>query len=117
MRCLVSLSAVIFSFLIATAIGGEPPSAVPKVGELNSVVLQVAESYPKDGTHKYFWPKGSGWAGTTRDLFYLGKKVADGDPEKRAYCCGLTFEVLFRAWEVWAAKKKKIDFRIGGLTP
>src|SRR5262249_6260635 len=68
-----------------------PPVPVP--GELNPAILRVFESYPQDGSHGYWWPKGSAWEGTTRDLFYLGRKIATGDPQKRSYCCGFTFEV------------------------
>src|SRR5438874_2444313 len=72
---------------------------LPLATDFAKRVLELAKSYPADGTHRYHWPKGSSWEGTTRDLVYLGQKVATGDPEKRCYCCGLTFEVFFRAYE------------------
>jgi hypothetical protein len=90
------------------------PSPLPAPGELNPLVVRVFESYPRDGSHGYWWPKGSPWEGTTRDLLYLGRKIATGDPQKRSYCCGFTFEVFFRAWEEWCGEKK-VPFRIGDL--
>jgi len=109
----LSLTSPIFSALVlATFAGGSGP--IPKEGELNPHVLRVFDSYPKDGSHGYWWPKGSAWEGTTRDLVYLGKKIASGDSEKRSYCSGITFEVFFRAYEEWCAEKKE-PFRIGRL--
>src|SRR5262245_774569 len=96
MRGLLIASAL--AAIAAFVVSAVPPSDAsepapgPAAGDLNALVLRVAESYPRDGTHTYHWPKGSSWAGTTRDLFYLGRRVADGDPQGRAYCCGLTFE-------------------------
>src|SRR5690242_8698586 len=80
---------------------------LPRASEFAKLVLEVAKTYPTDGTHKYYWPKTGTWPGTTRDLFYLGKKVCDGDPEKRCFCCGLTFEVFFRAYEKYCENAKK----------
>lgn len=62
-------------------------------------VVQVLETYPTDGTHQYWWPKKSQWQGVTRDIYYQGEVVAEGDPEGRCYCCGLTWEVFLRATE------------------
>jgi hypothetical protein len=81
---------------------------------LNDLVVQVLKSYPTDGSHGYYWPRGSDWEGTTQDLVYQGTKVCTGDAKKRSYCCGLTFEVFFKAYEKWCAAKKK-EFRIGDL--
>jgi len=89
----------------------------PKPGELNPFVLETLRAIPADGTHDYWWPKdheGGGYGGVTKDLVYLGKTILTGEPQKRTYCCGLTFEVLVRAWEAFAAKKKAA-FSIGGL--
>lgn len=116
-------TAALAALAVAMALGAAlpaPPRAIasaspmPAVGDLNEIVLKIAHSYPRNGTHRYWWPRGSSWAGTTRDLFYLGEKIADGDPEGRAYCCGLTFEVFVRSWEAWCLKRK-LEFRIGDL--
>ncbi len=83
---------------------------------LNPAVLETMKSYPTDGSFGYWWPKGSGWAGTTQDLVYLGKTIAKGDVKNRSYCCGLTFEVYFKSYEE-ACRKKGKPFRIGKLSP
>ncbi len=107
--------AIPFAVLAAGARQDTRPAPIPEPAGLNPYVLRVFESYPRDGSHGYWWPKGSAWEGTTRDLVYLGTKIASGDPEKRSYCCGLTFEVLFRAWEEWCREEGR-PFRIGDLT-
>lgn len=100
--------------LLLTACSSEPtplppapqsPVASPPVVErplppgpdLNPYVLETMKTYPVDGSYGYYWPKEGGWEGTTRDLVYDGRKLTDGDPERRSYCCGLTFEVYVRA--------------------
>ncbi len=99
--------------LLAPAAAGQ---SVPSSSEFTRIVKEVMEEYPADGTHTYYWPRGSGsgWAGNTMDLRYGGELFSEGDPKGRCYCCGLTFEVFFRAWERWA-DKKKVEFRIGDL--
>lgn len=77
-------------------------------------LLAVLEDYPTDGTHDYHWPKSGGWAGVTRDLDYRGARVADGDPAGRCYCCGLTFELFFRAYESCCAAADQ-PFEIPGI--
>ncbi len=97
---------------------GDPKTpAQPAPGDLNPFVLEVLRSIPADGTHTYWWPKngeGGDFGGVTRDVVYAGTTVLRGEPERRTYCCGLTFEVLVRAWEAFAAKKKT-PFAIGDL--
>src|SRR5690606_3229347 len=68
--------------------------ALPASGELNAHVLTALRAYPTDGTHRYHWPKSGSWKGNTKDLEYAGTVFERGDPEQRAYCCGLTFEVF-----------------------
>lgn len=115
-----ALAALVAGGVSAGALPGPDPAPdpeappLPRQGELNRIVLQIAESYPTDGTHRYHWPRGSSWAGTTRDLVYMGETIASGDPEGRCYCCGLTFEVLFRAFEAWC-ERERVPFRIAGL--
>ncbi len=105
---------LIAALAAASAVGAQEPPSVPAPGGLNPVVLKVLSEYPTDGTHKYYWPKGGAWEGTTRDLDYGGSRIATGDPQKRAYCCGITFEVFFRSFERWCAETKR-PFRIGSL--
>lgn len=81
---------------------GERAAAVPKAGELNPLVLELARAYPTDGTHGYWWPKGDAWRGTTQTLTYAGEVLCQGDAQGRCYCSGLTFEVFLAAWLRWA---------------
>lgn len=80
----------------------------------NDTVVEVMRSYPTDGSYGYWWPRGSDWEGTTQDLVYEGRKIATGDPKKRSYCCGLTFEVFFKAYEKHCAERGA-PFKIGTL--
>ncbi len=73
--------------------------------DFNEYVLQVLKKYPTNGTHRYYWPKGGNWAGNTQDLFYRGSLFSKGDPQKRCYCCGLTFEVFLEAYESYCQAK------------
>lgn len=105
--------------LVASGVtaSAEDPPAVPTPEAFTRLVRQVMRGYPTDGTHRYWWPRGKksgGWAGNTRDLRYGGQLFSRGDPHGRAYCCGLTFEVFFRAWQRWA-EQQQVPFRIGGL--
>ena len=62
-------------------------------GSLNGYVLAQMASYPMDGSYRYHWPKKGSWEGTTQTLTYGGRQLCQGDPLKRSYCCGLTFEL------------------------
>jgi hypothetical protein len=106
----------------ATSPPAEARTQVPRAGELNPFVLAVVKSYPADGTHTYYWPKGEadkGWKGCTKDLRYRGRLLARGDAKQRAYCCGLTFEVFLEAWMRWckATKRKAVikDFDLAAV--
>jgi hypothetical protein len=91
----------------ATSHADDAAPPLPAAKDFSKLVMEIAKSYPTDGTHKYYWPKGGSWPGTTRDLFYGDTKIAEGDPEKRCYCCGITFEVFFRAYEKYCKDAKK----------
>lgn len=71
--------------------------ARPPGPELNPYVLSVLQRYPVDGSHAYYWPREGSWEGTTQDLVYAGTRLTQGDPLRRSFCCGLTFEVYVRA--------------------
>jgi len=73
--------------------------------DFNEYVLRILKSYPMDGTHRYYWPSHSTWIGITRDLFYRNALFAKGDPQGRCYCCGLTFEVFFRAYKRYCEER------------
>jgi hypothetical protein len=99
--------------LLLAGCGEEPAPRplLPPADEFRAEVLAVLATYPMDGTHGYWWPKEGEWKGTTRTLRYEGETIAEGDPEGRCHCCGLTFEVFFRAWETWC-RKEGLPFRI-----
>lgn len=71
----------------------------PERSSFNELVVAILETYPRDGTHGYYWPSDGDWYGTTRDVWYLDELVAEGDPYGRAYCVGLTWEVFMRAFD------------------
>ena len=75
------------------------PEETPTVSNFNELVLTYLATYPTDGSNGYYWPSGSDWAGTTRDIWYQAVLVAEGDPQGLCYCVGLTWEVYMRAWE------------------
>jgi len=85
--------------LLLAACSPEAKPPVPKSGDFNAHVLAIVDTYPTDGTHRYHWPKTGTWIGTTRKLVYAGEVLAEGDPQGRCHCSGLTFEVFLRAWE------------------
>ncbi|MCB9882387.1 MAG: hypothetical protein H6834_11405 [Planctomycetes bacterium] len=104
----------VLPFVLTMIVAHAKDPAVPEPGDLNPHVIKVLESYPRDGTHDYYWPKGGAWAGVTQDLQYAGKLFLKGDEEKRCYCSGITFEVFLRAYERWCQKQKQ-DFVIADL--
>ncbi len=74
--------------------GTDPPST-----DMNERIVRFMAEYPTDGTNGYYWPEGDVWHGTTRDVWYLGERVAEGDPYGRCFCVGLTWEVFMRAFD------------------
>ncbi len=83
---------------------------------LNASVVAMLKTYPTNGTHAYYWPSSGSWAGNTRDLFYRDTLFSIGDPFGRCYCCGLTFEVFFRAYEKYCQSHDK-PFIIQNMDP
>lgn len=74
------------------------PGSDPLESDFNAYVLDLVGDYPTDGSYPYYWPSGSDWAGTTRDIYYRDVLVAEGDPKHRSYCSGITWETFMRAW-------------------
>ncbi|MBI3272981.1 MAG: hypothetical protein HYZ53_28590 [Planctomycetes bacterium] len=99
---------------VAPAPPAQPADGLPLEDVFTASVLSVVKAYPTDGTHGYYWPKGENWPGTTCDLDYLGVRVCEADPQKRCYCCGLTFEVFVQAWKSWC-EARRAEFRMPGL--
>lgn len=65
----------------------------------NQHVLDVIATYPRDGSYTYSWTEEENYVGCTKDLYYRGEQFVIGDPEKRSYCSGITFEVFFQAYQ------------------
>lgn len=83
------------------------PGSEPIESDFNAYVLGILAGYPTDGSYGYYWPSGSDWAGTTRDIWYRETLVAEGDPQHRSYCSGITWETFMRAWA-------EVDLATGG---
>ncbi|HLF93509.1 MAG TPA: hypothetical protein VJB14_08605 [Planctomycetota bacterium] len=79
----------IFGVLLASCATAAP--------DPNAAVLDTLRRYPTDGTYSYFWPKEGPWDGTTEAIDVDGVRLTQGDPQKRSYCCGLTYEVFLKA--------------------
>ena len=79
----------------------------PVESDFNDVILDLIDTYPTDGSYGYYWPADTDWLGTTRDIYYLDELVAEGDPEHRSFCVGLTWEVFMRAFT-------QVDAETGG---
>ena len=88
--------------------------AAPATDLLNPYVLEVARSYPTDGTHGYHWPRRGSWLGFTQDVTYEGELLGAGDPQGRCHCSGLTLEVFLRAW-ARRSRERGEPARIRGL--
>lgn len=71
----------------------------------NEYVIEVLLTYPADGTYTYSWTSEENYVGITKDLFYLGDQFVIGDPERRSYCSGITFEVFFQAYQQYLADR------------
>ncbi len=110
----------VFSAVALLLLGCAQKSAAPGVRDFNQITLEILKTYPVDGTHGYWWPRAgeSDYDGCSQDLYFLGEKVMEGEPQRRTYCCGLTLEVFLRAYNAWleqnggaaAAKLKPSDW-------
>jgi hypothetical protein len=90
--------------VILALVGWALPAQESELPAFNQLVLEIAETYPSDGTHDYWWPRGGeggGFDGCSQDMFLAGVKVMDGEPQGRTFCCGLTLEVFLRAYNQW----------------
>lgn len=95
---------LLFAFavpVLAFAGDAKDSKAVKMLPEFNQLVLDVIATYPTDGTHDYWWPKGGEggpYDGVSSDVYFRGVKVMDGEPRRRTFCCGLTLEVFTKAY-------------------
>ena len=84
--------------------------------DMNEYVIKSAESFPRDGTHKYFLPRNEYvYDGCTTNVIFMNQIVMKGEPQKRTFCCGFTLEVFWKALNQFLK-----DFNLqsaGALTP
>lgn len=80
------------------------PTAVPE-SAFNQRILDLIETYPTDGTYTYYWPSGTSWSGSTRDLYYQETRVADDGGFSSCYCSGITWELYLQSWQGIAAEQ------------
>jgi hypothetical protein len=105
---------------LAKAFAGE--ETVPDDGSLNPYVLKVVSAYPLDGSYPYHcsWkPREYDlYNGVTQDLWYQGRVVAKAYPDgsRCSYCCGLTFEIFFRAMTLRNAQQGLDPDGFNGMT-
>lgn len=75
-------------------------------GDLNPYVLKVIDAYPPTDSGEYPYRckplEYDKYLGVTQNLYYQGRIVAKAHPNgsRCSYCCGLTFEVLYRAMKL-----------------
>lgn len=97
----VALSALLLSACAAPAPRPGPTTPAAEAGGagLNPFVLEVLRRYPTDGSYGYYWPapSESAWEGTPHPVSYGDTRLTAGDPQRRSYCCGLTFAVYVEA--------------------
>jgi len=90
-------------------------------GSLNPYVLHVINAYPRDGSYPYRCikePEYDLYLGATQDLWYKGRIISKAHPNgtRCSYCCGLTFEVLFRAMQLRNIQKGIDPDDFNGMT-
>lgn len=73
-------------------------SQLDSLPEPNRSIVRMALAYPRNGHHRYWWPKVEGlYDGCTTDVYLGRQKVMSGEPGARTFCCGLTLELCYRA--------------------
>lgn len=81
-------------------------------GALNPYVLKIIDSYPLDGSYPYRWEKNEYdiYNGVSQNLVYKDKVLTKAHPNgtRCSNCCGLTFEIFFRAMQL-RNKQKGFD--------
>lgn len=91
-------------------------------GSLNPYIMRVIAAYPLDGSYPYHcsWkPREYDiYNGVTEDLWFKGLVVAKAYPDgsRCSYCCGLTFEIFFRAMQLRNVQKGLDPDDFNGMT-
>jgi hypothetical protein len=82
----------------------------------NQRILDLIDTYPDDGTYSYYWPTGTSWSGSTRDIYYQGALVADDGGFSACYCSGITWELYLETWRGIAAEQAVSFDDLNGLS-
>ncbi len=107
---------------LAKAFAREEIIADDAEGSLNPYVMKVISAYPLDGSYPYHcsWkPREYDiYNGVTQDLWFQGQVVAKAYPDgsRCSYCCGLTFEIFFRAMKLRNVQKGLDPDGFNGMT-
>lgn len=86
-------------------------AAQPRLPEPNKSIVNILLSYPRNGQHTYWWPKGGSYDGSTTDVIVAGKTVMKGESQGRTFCCGLTLEVYYN----YAAGNPQLANKLAGI--
>ncbi|MGZ6142071.1 MAG: hypothetical protein ACXWLM_01975, partial [Myxococcales bacterium] len=91
-----------------------PQASPDDAVELNPWVLKVIQQLGTGGG--YAWPHAEeGTCGVTEDLMYQGTCIAKAASTRETYCCGITYEVMVKAYQLYC-QEKGIPFKIGNLS-
>jgi hypothetical protein len=84
---------------------------------LTPQIRAVVARYPLDGTYPQLrGPEVNTSMGVTEDLFYQGRRIMKGQPNRASYCIGITFEVYWKACEQYARENwGSRDFALPGI--
>lgn len=97
-----AVAAALASYVLGVRDSGPLAKAAPPQ-PLNKWILAVADTYTTGGEYKFLPPKEKKASrGVTRDLYYQGVRVAQGEPDRRCYCSGIVLETYMRACEEYA---------------
>jgi hypothetical protein len=66
----------------------------------NKMVLNIIKEYPTDGTFDYYWEPVNADDGVTEELVYLGTTISKPNSRKTCFCCGISFEIFFKAYSI-----------------
>jgi hypothetical protein len=81
---------------------------LPTLPEPNASIVKLMLQYPRDRTHKYWWPKrkDAQYDGSTTDVVINGIRAMKGEPRGRTFCCGLTLELCYRMLDKSSARER-----------
>lgn len=72
------------------------PAPVASVA-LNQAILDVVNTYARDGSNPYAWSRGVNTDGVSQELWWRGTLLAAPETGGGIHCSGITYEVYLRA--------------------